>query len=51
MSALPSHPEIIRFWRDAGPQRWFRKDPAFDADFKARFEATHHAAATGALDQ
>lgn len=50
MSALPSHPEIIRFWREAGPQRWFRKDPAFDADFKARFEAAHHAAATGALD-
>ena len=50
MSASPSPQEIVRFWRDAGPQRWFKKDPAFDADFKARFEAAHHAAATGTLD-
>ena len=50
MSASPSPQEIVRFWRDAGPQRWFKKDPAFDVDFKARFEAAHHAAATGTLD-
>ena len=50
MSASPSPQEIVRFWRNAGPQRWFKKDPAFDADFKARFEAAHHAAATGTLD-
>jgi uncharacterized protein (DUF924 family) len=50
MSDLPSIDDTLRFWRDAGPQRWFKKDPAFDAEFKARFEAAHHAAATGALD-
>lgn len=50
MSDLPSIDDTLRFWRDAGPHRWFKKDPAFDAEFKARFEAAHHAAATGALD-
>lgn len=50
MTDLPTPEDIVRFWRDAGPQRWFKKDAAFDAEFKARFEAAHHAAATGALD-
>jgi len=50
MSELPSSKEIVQFWRDAGPKRWFKKDPGFDADFKGRFEAVHHVAATGALD-
>jgi len=49
-STLPSPHDVTRFWRDAGPSRWFKKDPNFDADFKARFEAAHHAGATGALD-
>lgn len=50
MTDLPTPEDIVRFWRHAGPQRWFKKDAAFDAEFKARFEAAHHAAATGALD-
>lgn len=40
---------VVAFWRDAGEKRWFRKDPAFDADFKRRFLAAHEAAAAGAL--
>jgi len=50
MNALPSAHDVASFWREAGPKRWFTKDDAFDADFKSRFEAAHHAAATGALD-
>lgn len=50
MTDLPSPDAVTAFWRDAGPRRWFAKDDAFDADFKARFEAAHHLAATGALD-
>ncbi|MGJ7510938.1 DUF924 family protein [Variovorax sp. GT1P44] len=50
MKTLPSAPEIVEFWRDAGPKRWFARSAAFDAEFKSRFEAAHHAAATGALD-
>lgn len=42
--------DVVTFWRDAGPQRWFKKDAAFDADFRARFLAAHDAAARGALD-
>jgi uncharacterized protein (DUF924 family) len=47
---LPNAADIVDFWRDAGPKRWFAKDAQFDADFKARFEAAHHAAAARALD-
>ena len=50
MNSLPSAHDVATFWREAGPQRWFAKDEAFDAEFKSRFEAAHHAAATGALD-
>lgn len=39
--------EVIAFWREAGPPRWFAKDNAFDAEIRARFEDLHHAAARG----
>ena len=42
--------DVVQFWRDAGPQRWFRKDESFDIDFRTRFMAAHEAAARGALD-
>lgn len=41
---------VVDFWREAGPQMWFKKDEAFDAQFKQRFGAAHEAAASGALD-
>ena len=41
--------EVIRFWADAGPDRWFKKDDAFDAEIRRRFLATHEAAAAGRL--
>jgi uncharacterized protein (DUF924 family) len=44
--ADPAH-EVVAFWRDAGPARWFRKDDAFDRDFRERFLALHEAAARG----
>ncbi len=49
-SALPQPADVVGFWRDAGPKRWFAKDDAFDADFRQRFLAAHEAAASGALD-
>ena len=45
----PQPAAIVAFWREAGPDRWFRKDPAFDADFRSRFLAAHELAASGAL--
>ena len=44
----PQH--VVRFWQEAGPQRWFRRDAAFDAQFSDRFLAAHESAAGGALD-
>lgn len=46
---LPSPSDVVAFWRDAGPAKWFAKDLAFDAEITARFEAAHHAAARGEL--
>ncbi|HVY03973.1 MAG TPA: DUF924 family protein [Caulobacterales bacterium] len=47
MSETPE--SIIAFWRAAGPEAWFKKNDAFDAQIRARFEALHHAAARGEL--
>lgn len=41
--------DIVAFWREAGPDRWFNKDSAFDEEIRRRFLATHEAAATGRL--
>ncbi|RXZ38903.1 DUF924 domain-containing protein [Oxalobacteraceae bacterium CAVE-383] len=51
MNYLPTAHDVVNYWRAAGlKKRWFSKDAAFDADFKSRFEAAHHAAARGELD-
>ena len=42
--------EVVQFWVDVGPGRWFRKDAAFDDRFRERFAAAHEAAARGELD-
>jgi uncharacterized protein (DUF924 family) len=33
--------EVVTFWREAGPNRWFSKNEAFDAEFRERFLAAH----------
>lgn len=50
--ALAGHDEaaaVIAFWREAGPTRWFAKEPEFDRAFRERFLAAHEAAARGEL--
>ncbi len=42
--------EIVTFWREAGPGKWFEKDETFDDAIRKRFEGAHHAAARGELD-
>jgi uncharacterized protein (DUF924 family) len=42
--------DVIAFWRDAGPSRWFKKDEAFDREFRDRFLPAHEAASRGDLD-
>ncbi len=43
--------DVVRFWSEAGPEKWFKKDAAFDADIRARFLGTHEEAAAGKLTQ
>ena len=41
--------DVVAFWRDAGPARWFARDAGFDAAC-ARFLPLHFAAARRELD-
>lgn len=43
----PQPADVIDFWLNAGPAKWFAKDAAFDNAVRARFEDLHHAAARG----
>ena len=49
MTGTPGPAEVVAFWRDAGPKRWFEKDAAFDDDIRRRFLALHEEAAAGKL--
>lgn len=42
--------EIILFWKDAGPKKWFEADPAFDETIRARFLETYEAGMRGELE-
>jgi uncharacterized protein (DUF924 family) len=41
--------DVLAFWRAAGPDKWFDKNDAFDAEIKTRFLPTYEAAADGAF--
>jgi uncharacterized protein (DUF924 family) len=43
--------QVVSFWREAGPKRWFEKDEAFDAAFRDTLMQTHMAAARRELDR
>ena len=45
MAASPQ--DVLHFWREAGPAKWFAKDARFDEAIRLRFEPVHHAAARG----
>jgi uncharacterized protein (DUF924 family) len=42
--------DVVGYWRNAGPQKWYKKDPKFDEALRLRFEPVHHAAARGEYD-
>jgi uncharacterized protein (DUF924 family) len=46
---IASPEAVLAFWREAGPDKWFTKDTAFDDAIKARFLATYDSAAAGQL--
>jgi uncharacterized protein (DUF924 family) len=48
---VTAHPnDVIGFWRNAGPEKWFKKVPAFDEAIRLKFEPVHHRAARGEYD-
>ena len=53
MSSIPevalAH-DVAAFWKEAGPQRWFTKDAAFDQQFTERYLQAHYAAARREYD-
>lgn len=46
---VASAEDVISFWRDAGQERWFKPDPAFDREVRERFLARHEQAAAGEI--
>ncbi|MGB6537383.1 MAG: DUF924 family protein [Xanthobacteraceae bacterium] len=46
----PSVEDVLSFWHEAGRERWFERDEAFDAAIRAQFAATCEDAAAGGLD-
>ncbi|CAN7220975.1 DUF924 family protein [Brevundimonas sp. LjRoot202] len=42
--------DVVAFWKEAGPSKWFAKKDAFDALFHDRFRDAHFAAARRELD-
>ncbi|MGV9010049.1 DUF924 family protein [Brevundimonas sp.] len=50
MSTQIAISDVVGFWKEAGPKKWFAKDEAFDAEFRRRFHDAHVAAARRELD-
>lgn len=50
MSTQITPSDVVGFWKQAGPTKWFAKDDAFDAEFRRRFHDAHVAAARRELD-
>lgn len=51
MQRLATPDEVIQFWREAGPEKWFSKDETFDQACRDRFMPTYEAAARGDLNE
>lgn len=51
MSTPITPSDVVAFWKEAGPSKWFAKDDDFDTLFRERFEAAHFAAARRELDR
>jgi uncharacterized protein (DUF924 family) len=49
MHSDPSPQDLVAFWREAGPKRWFAKDTAFDETCRSRFRTAWERAGRGEL--
>src|SRR3954465_12033304 len=46
---IASPETVLAFWREAGRDKWFTRDDAFDAEVRDKFLPTYEAAAAGKL--
>jgi len=47
----PEAADLVTYWTEAGPKRWFTHDEGFDRDFRQHFLALHERAAKGEFDE
>lgn len=45
MAAFITPSDVVAFWKEAGPDKWFAKNAAFDAAFRSRGQDLHLSAA------
>ena len=50
MTVLITPSAVVAFWKEAGPGKWYKKDPGFDDLFSDVCQAAHFAAARRELD-
>ncbi len=51
MTSTPQEAQdVIAFWREAGPKKWFAKDSTFDIAFRDRFALLYSRASRGELE-
>jgi uncharacterized protein (DUF924 family) len=50
MTSVVQAGDVLAFWREAGSDRWFKRDEAFDQTIRERFLATYEAGARSELD-
>jgi uncharacterized protein (DUF924 family) len=49
LEKVASADDVLAFWREAGYDKWFTRDDAFDATIREHFLPTYEAAAAGKL--
>jgi uncharacterized protein (DUF924 family) len=49
MTDTKSADDVLAFWTEAGPEKWYEKDEAFDHAIRDNFMSTYEAAAAGRL--
>lgn len=47
---MPQAQDVVDFWRQAGPRKWFTRDDGFDEECSRRFLEAHFAAARRELE-
>jgi uncharacterized protein (DUF924 family) len=45
----PTPADILAFWREAGSERWYRKDDGFDAEVRRRYLELWQKASAGEI--